>query len=740
MNKESCLILKNFAKKLSNCPHNVKINTLLEFLRQGKFGYTTTDDSEEVVINEFVFADDIASVIVRIRNIIKEPHIFLKRESIIQNVSVAPNIDTEALLDTYTDHKLWKVKDDAIEPEFVHAFVNEDNLAIYENRFISYLIDLLYSQVSKRLESLLQSIGTLNKLAGLEALEAGFGLKNYINILDDNNGLTPVIAESDSAEVRTLNLLIKCKKQLSFLMQTEFYIACKKTSKFVPEGLKPTNILMMDKRYNYCFLFYNNYIKNNLEQSKMDHAYASFITVNFFNALTKNGFKLEDEEAEVFAFSSGRIAVKDATFIKEPFIITVNKDEFSPVIDIDVSLQADASSSRYNINVLDSHDAEQLAKFTDLDEYARSLEANKPEGIERLFFITNIAPTTAPNSAFILPNKADTADKLRDLILTMLVVVEVSIGIHSRVCPICGSSLISPEDTDLVCSTCEGRYHLFSFGKREFAWIKTLPRPTEEPTAIYTDEEVVDVDTRKEDILASLEQEVVEEPVAEQVAEPVIEEVAPAVIEEPVAEEVIETPVEEPVAETPIEDEPIAEEVVATVAEEVIEEVVEVPVEVPEVANDKILRINKSFLGRIIQAEDDIQAFYSEVRNHLLSYKRVNGRVSWHFDSFNVGREQMAKIAIKGKTLVLYLALDPDILDEKYHAQNVGDSKKFADVPTMIKIKSDRGVKFAKQLIDLLFVDLEQDENYVAEDYTYEYMDDDKLLKDGLAKYTASNF
>ena len=113
-------------------------------------------------------------------------------------------------------------------------------------------------------------------------------------------------------------------------------------------------------------------------------------------------------------------------------------------------------------------------------------------------------------------------------------------------------------------------------------------------------------------------------------------------------------------------------------------------------------------MGKLLQADEKVKDFYVEVRNHLLSYKKLNGRISWHYDCFNLGRETKAKIAIKGKTLLLYLELNPKDVDEKYFAKDVSDVKKFADVPTCVKIKSDRGVKFAKELIDTMLSNVEK--------------------------------
>lgn len=108
---------------------------------------------------------------------------------------------------------------------------------------------------------------------------------------------------------------------------------------------------------------------------------------------------------------------------------------------------------------------------------------------------------------------------------------------------------------------------------------------------------------------------------------------------------------------------------------------------------------DRSFTARIAQADDTVRGYYNEVKAELLSYKGVKSRVSWAADSYNKGRAKYAKLQIKGKTLVLYLALDPEEVAPKYHAQNVSDVAKYAAVPTKLRLRNPRALKYAKELI-----------------------------------------
>ena len=150
--------------------------------------------------------------------------------------------------------------------------------------------------------------------------------------------------------------------------------------------------------------------------------------------------------------------------------------------------------------------------------------------------------------------------------------------------------------------------------------------------------------------------------------------------------------------------------------------------------------VTKSFEGKMRQASKEQVAFYNELKNYLLSFKRVNSRLSWNCDSFNIGREKAVKIGFRGQTMVAYFALDPaDYADTKYYPHDMSDKKKFEETPMMVKIKSERGVKFAKELIDVICSDLVPKKDFVPEVYSFSHMSDKTLIEKGLAKESFVN-
>ena len=258
----------------------------------------------------------------------------------------------------------------------------------------------------------------------------------------------------------------------------------------------------------------------------------------------------------------------------------------------------------------------------------------------------------------------------------------------------------------------------------------------EEPAAEEVVEEVVEEPVVEETVEETVE-EVVEEPAAEEApAEEefveVIEE--PVAEEEPVVEEAVEEVAEEPVAEEPVVEEPVVyEEVAPTV----------VPTYIDNEGNKIDIKYSRSFEANVIQSDDTVKDYYSELKNHILSYKGVKTKISWKFDSFGRGRDQLFKMKLRGKTICLYCALNPDDFDKsKYHHEAI-DAKIFAEVPMLVKIKSGLGLRKAKELVDIVMANygIEKNPKFVPVDYVakYPYEETEALLAKKLVKALVSD-
>ncbi len=189
------------------------------------------------------------------------------------------------------------------------------------------------------------------------------------------------------------------------------------------------------------------------------------------------------------------------------------------------------------------------------------------------------------------------------------------------------------------------------------------------------------------------------------------------------AEETVEEPVEKPVEEP--------------VPEPILEEPAEEPEEGAAIFMEGVTRYNKSFTAKLIQSDDVVKSWYNELRNELLSYKKVKSRRSWKRESYHFGRQNIVRFAFRGKTLCVYFALDySEFEGSKYKIETVEDSTSYADTPCLYRIKNDRRVRYAKDLIAIIMerVGAERNEEYVAEDISIPYEETEALIDKGLIK------
>lgn len=154
------------------------------------------------------------------------------------------------------------------------------------------------------------------------------------------------------------------------------------------------------------------------------------------------------------------------------------------------------------------------------------------------------------------------------------------------------------------------------------------------------------------------------------------------------------------------------------------------------------IKFRKSFFARLNLTEDSNKDYYTILKNKMLSYKKINSRISWHHEAYNFGRLQAAKINVRGRTLFLYLPLDPeDYEGTKYNFKDCSHIKKYEQLPFRLKVKSKRGLKYALELIELVMDNFDTKEKRKFE-YTNYYQKSkgfERLLKEGFIKEVVSS-
>ncbi len=204
------------------------------------------------------------------------------------------------------------------------------------------------------------------------------------------------------------------------------------------------------------------------------------------------------------------------------------------------------------------------------------------------------------------------------------------------------------------------------------------------------------------------DQPVIDDVTVEPVSAPIVE--TPVVVEETPVVETKPAPAVEPVVEV----KPVASVRPVTVVKTVKQDVAVTKVEKKPEPEIKIADIDDAsddldvakrvpFKDKILASEQKVQDYYNELENTFRSYRKINPRVSIKCLSIRLGRDLVAKLTIRGRTLKLHLALDVKDFDENvYFQKDMSDVREYVEVPFAVKVRSDRALKNAIKLIDAL--------------------------------------
>lgn len=233
---------------------------------------------------------------------------------------------------------------------------------------------------------------------------------------------------------------------------------------------------------------------------------------------------------------------------------------------------------------------------------------------------------------------------------------------------------------------------------------------------------------------------------AEETVEQPVEEKVEKKAEEPAQEPVEEEKVEE--AKKPVEEKAKKEAAAAAVEEEDDEE--DDDVEDNETETEKEERVaaihsapvlavnqryNRSYVARLTQSGDKVKGWYSQIKNALASYKKVKSSITWRQEKFVSGGETIAKIALRGRTLCVYLALDVKSV-KNADVEDVSGGAHSA-TPALIRIRKEQRLQEALTLISSLAKKYSLEEGTKATtDYTkvYPLKTTEQLISEGQVK------
>jgi len=142
-----------------------------------------------------------------------------------------------------------------------------------------------------------------------------------------------------------------------------------------------------------------------------------------------------------------------------------------------------------------------------------------------------------------------------------------------------------------------------------------------------------------------------------------------------------------------------------------------------------------SFQAKLIQADSNIQDFYTDVKNLLLSNDGVKSKVMWEYDLFTYKGKPVARLNIEGKTLQVYLGLDPEEYEDSTYNVKIVKDPAYSGTKVLAEINN---MNDEDQMYDLIG-DLAETHNIMPgedryDDYHFQYESLDELIARGLIK------
>ena len=152
--------------------------------------------------------------------------------------------------------------------------------------------------------------------------------------------------------------------------------------------------------------------------------------------------------------------------------------------------------------------------------------------------------------------------------------------------------------------------------------------------------------------------------------------------------------------------------------------------------NGKLVIKRVPFATKLERADEDTRNKYEIIRDYITKNYGIKHRISIPGDTYSAHREKYVFIRIAGKTLKVYYALDPKNYENTPIPVEVETKKKYEDVPTSLKVKSDLALRRALALVDDLMalkgvekIELPEDEKEVLlEEPLQEELEEENLV------------
>lgn len=373
-------------------------------------------EKDIALFNELSF---ILSVVL---SIIAKPHLNTKSDEVIARSGEVSALSEEDFQKTLRDSSIWRNEGNGkLLPEYLYYHKHEDEIRIYENIFIVYLVN------------------EINALAHqYSAL--------YVSLLSVADHETNVLLVDDTAQMKAMDEVNFVLHRIEQIKNTYFYKEVSK-AKSRPKVFNPTNILLKDRLYNICFKFYKKLFIYQ-EEGGLDKDLFIYYYVLILRKLRENDFRLNE--------------CKEKVFVKNELVIPSNVSMANNNYQIEVEARSDKNLFIFNYSEKDgSHKATHLLYIK--SDYTASFEY---EDIGEEYFVVSIETLSLWYLSMLLNGKLVKINKtfksememIRTFVDSHHYVVSASEKIYSSYCPSCKGKDLSENNGFFICADCGAVY------------------------------------------------------------------------------------------------------------------------------------------------------------------------------------------------------------------------------------------------------------------------------------------
>ena len=362
-----------------------------------------------------------------ILSIAEKPHVSTRREEVFARIEQAGQLSADDFKRVCRDGSLWKRRGVKMVPEELYYFRNEDELCIYENRFIVLLIDLIGREITE-----------LKRVYGERLPRIG---ENTDELYAGDAGMA-------------LDFARNIEKRVAYLKNTGFYKIVGK-EKPLKGRISPTNILLKDLKYRACFKFYNGFLKYQCEGEEAEDM-RSIIKIYILKSLKKLGFDLKEGKNLNEYKACGKEFLLNFDFNKKGTVI------------LDVTHKISKKTVKYALFAEDGRSAEAAEEFASGDDGKNFCSVEMIGEWSLKDGVTHELLSRAGQTE---------EEMIYSWLASKIRLIRADSSVYKKYCPACGVTGVYENDGDFSCPNCGTRYAFTQNSSGESViWICKLRR------------------------------------------------------------------------------------------------------------------------------------------------------------------------------------------------------------------------------------------------------------------------